>query len=197
MKKKRLGSVRVIGGKWRGTRVPVPDIDGLRPSGDRSRETLFNWLQGQIQGSRCVDLFAGSGVLGIEAASRGAAEVILVEKSRQATREIRETLRRLNAEQVSVIDGDAITWLDQCGPQSIDIVFIDPPFGKGLEVLVLERLATGDGLRNESLVYLETARDAPLLAAESGWEIIKEKLLGDVRMQLLKKNGNSLKENDA
>ena len=197
MKKKRLGSVRVIGGKWRGTRVPVPDIDGLRPSGDRSRETLFNWLQMQIPGSRCIDLFAGSGVLGIEAASRGAAEVILVEKSRQATREIRETLRRLNAEQVSVIDGDAITWLDQCGPQSIDIVFIDPPFGKGLEVLVLERLATGDGLRNESLVYLETARDAPLLAAESGWEIIKEKLLGDVRMQLLKKNGNSLKENDA
>ena len=188
MKKKRLGSVRVIGGKWRGTRVPVPDIDGLRPSGDRSRETLFNWLQKQIPGSRCVDLFAGSGVLGIEAASRGAAEVILVEKSRQATGELRETLKRLNAEQVSVIDGDAITWLDQCGPQSMDIVFIDPPFGKGLEALALERLSSGDGLKDEGLVYLETARDAPVLAAESGWEIIKEKLLGEVRMQLLKKS---------
>ena len=97
MKKRQAGTVRIIGGKWRGTRLPVVDLPGLRPSGDRSRETLFNWLQLHIHGRRCVDLFAGSGVLGLEAASRGAAEVILVEKSRTAVQNIREVLMRLKS----------------------------------------------------------------------------------------------------
>ena len=92
MKNRRKGSVRIIGGKWRGTRLSVSDLPGLRPSGDRSRETLFNWLQMHLRGTRCIDLFAGSGALGLEAASRGAAEVILIEKSRQAADGIRESL---------------------------------------------------------------------------------------------------------
>ena len=103
MKKKRTGTVRIIGGQWRGTRLSVPDLPGLRPSGDRSRETLFNWLQTHIHGARCVDLFAGSGVLGLEAASRGAADVVLVENSRQAAQDLRASLKRLNAERVEVI----------------------------------------------------------------------------------------------
>ena len=134
MKKKRTGTVRIIGGQWRGTRLPVPDLPGLRPSGDRSRETLFNWLQTHIHGARCVDLFAGSGVLGLEAASRGAAEVILVEKSKQVAQDLRTSLKRLNAERVEVIETDAINWLALCKAQSMDIMFIDPPFGTGLEV---------------------------------------------------------------
>ena len=187
MKKKRTGAVRIIGGQWRGTRLPVPDVPGLRPSGDRSRETLFNWLQMHIHGARCVDLFAGSGVLGLEAASRGAAEVILVEKSRQAAQDLRTSLKRLNARRVEVIETDAINWLALCKPQSMDIVFIDPPFGIDLEVRSLELLTAGDCVSPGGFAYVEIAREAPSIAPDSGWEIVKEKTIGEVRMQLLKK----------
>ena len=187
MKKKGTGTVRIIGGQWRGTRLPVPDLPGLRPSGDRSRETLFNWLQMHIRGARCVDLFAGSGVLGLEAASRGAAEVILVEKSRQAVQDLRTSLKRLNATHVEVIETDAINWLAHCDPQTMDIVFIDPPFGTGLETRSLELLTAGNCVSPGGFVYIETARKAPAIKPVSGWEIMKEKTLGEVRMQLLKK----------
>jgi len=187
MKKNRTGSVRIIGGKWRGTRLPVPEISGLRPSGDRGRETLFNWLQVYIHGSRCVDLFAGSGVLGLEAASRGAAEVILVEKSSQAVRVIRESLQRISAENIQIIETDALFWLSRCDPQSIDIVFIDPPFGEGLEVRAIELLAASDSVRSGGIVYIETAREAPKIEPGPGWDSLRDKTLGEVRMQLLKK----------
>jgi len=187
MKKKRPGTVRIIGGKWRGTRVPVTDLAGLRPSGDRSRETLFNWLQMHLRGSRCIDLFAGSGVLGLEAASRGAAKVTLVEKDRLAAAGIRETARRLNAEQLDVIEADAISWLARVEPKYIDIVFIDPPFGSGLERQALDTLTTHDCIKTGGLVYLETAKGEPVFSFGPEWEISREKLLGEVRMQLLKK----------
>jgi len=187
MKKKPTGTVRIIGGQWRGTRLPVPDIPGLRPSGDRSRETLFNWLQMHIHGAHCVDLFAGSGVLGLEAASRGAADVVLVENSRQAAQDLRASLKRLNAERVEVIEADAITWLANCDPQTMDIVFIDPPFGTGLETRSLELLTVGDCVSPGGFAYIETAREAPAITPVPGWEIAKEKTLGEVRMQLLKK----------
>jgi 16S rRNA (guanine(966)-N(2))-methyltransferase RsmD len=187
MKKKRPGTVRIIGGAWRGTRLSVRDLPGLRPSGDRSRETLFNWLQTHIRGARCVDLFAGSGVLGLEAASRGAAEVIMVEKSGQAAKDIRESLNRLDANQVEVVVADALEWLALVDPQSIDIVFIDPPFGTGLEVRSMELLTAGDCVGFDGFAYIETAREAPSFEPVPGWEIVKEKILGEVRMQLLKK----------
>jgi 16S rRNA (guanine966-N2)-methyltransferase len=187
MKKKRTGTVRIIGGQWRGTRLPVPDLPGLRPSGDRSRETLFNWFQMHIHGARCVDLFAGSGVLGLEAASRSAADVILVEKSRQAVQDLRESLKRLNAEHVDVIEIDAITWLAHCDPLTMDIVFIDPPFGTGLETRSLELLTAGNCVSPGGFVYIETASEAPAISPAPGWKIVKEKILGEVRMQLLKK----------
>jgi 16S rRNA (guanine966-N2)-methyltransferase len=187
MKKKRTGTVRIIGGQWRGTRLPVPDLPGLRPSGDRSRETLFNWLQMYIHGARCVDLFAGSGVLGLEAASRGAAQVTLVEKSRLAVQELRANLERLKAERVAVIETDAIAWLALCEPQSMDIILIDPPFGTGLETVSLELLTAGDCVSPGGFAYIETAREAPAIEPAPGWEIVKEKTLGEVRMQLLKK----------
>lgn len=187
MKKKAAGSVRIIGGKWRGTRLPVADVPGLRPSGDRSRETLFNWLQMQIRGADCADLFAGSGVLGLEAASRGAATVTLVEKSRQAATQISESLARLGAEHVALLETDAISWLDSCTPQSLDIVFIDPPFGSGLEQRAMDLLVAGDCVRKGGLVYVETARSAPSVTPGPGWEISREKSLGDVQMLLLKK----------
>jgi 16S rRNA (guanine966-N2)-methyltransferase len=188
MKNKKPGAVRIIGGKWRGTRVPVPDLPGLRPSGDRGRETLFNWLQMHIRGSRCADLFAGSGVLGLEAASRGAAEVILVEKSARAARVIEQSLERLNAQGVELIQTDAMAWLESCAAESLDIVFIDPPFDSGLEVRSLALLKAGNCVSANGFVYIETARNSPTFAPGSGWDIVKEKTLGEVRMVLLKKN---------
>lgn len=180
--------MRIIGGKWRGTRLPVPDLPGLRPSGDRSRETLFNWLQGDLHGACCVDLFAGSGVLGLEAASRGAAAVTLIESSRAAVSAINESVQKLDSELVQVVQGDAIKWLDQCEPQSMDIVFIDPPFSSGLESSAIELLTTRDCVKKGGLAYIETARESAPLKLRPGWETSREKLLGDVRMQLLKKN---------
>jgi 16S rRNA (guanine(966)-N(2))-methyltransferase RsmD len=187
MKKRQAGTVRIIGGKWRGTRLLVSDLPGLRPSGDRSRETLFNWLQLHISGARCVDLFAGSGVLGLEAASRGAAEVILVEKSGRAAVNIQESLMRLNSDHVEVIEDDAINWLNSCGPRSIDIVFIDPPFGLDLETRSLELLTAGDCVVPGGFAYVETDRKITALTLSPGWEMVKEKALGEVRMQILKK----------
>lgn len=195
MTKKKPGSVRIIGGSWRGTRLPVPDIVGLRPSGDRSRETLFNWLQAHVRGARCVDLFAGSGALGLEAASRGASEVTLVELAPAAAAAIRNAVKKLDAKQVRVLQADAMTWLGSCDPQSMDIVFIDPPFGMGLEVRSLELLVACDLLAPGGFAYVETAREADPVPAGPVWEIFREKTVGEVRMQLLRRNCNNFERN--
>jgi len=188
MKKNKQGTVRIIGGEWRGRRLPVPDLPGLRPSGDRCRETLFNWLQPIIRGSVCVDLFAGSGALGMEAASRGAAQVILVEKSRQLARTLRENIRQLSADRVEIVAADAQQWLQECPAEFLDIVFIDPPFGLGLETRALELIDAGNCVKPGGRIYLETARGAPAVVPGLGWEICREKTLGEVKMLLLKIN---------
>jgi 16S rRNA (guanine966-N2)-methyltransferase len=187
MKKKRPGSIRIIGGDWRGSRLPVRDLPGLRPSGDRGRETLFNWLQMHIRGAHCFDLFAGSGALGLEAVSRGAAEVTLVEKLPEAAQDIRASLARLKAENATVVETDAIAWLKSREPQSMDIVFIDPPFGTDLAVRTLELLTVGNCVVQGGLVYIETARAIAAVVPGPAWDITREKTLGEVRMLLLKK----------
>jgi 16S rRNA (guanine966-N2)-methyltransferase len=186
-KNQRPGSVRIIGGQWRGRRLPVRDLPGLRPSGDRSRETLFNWLQAHIHGAVCVDLFAGSGAIGLEAASRGASEVILVEKLKLAARDIRESLKLLNADQVKVVEADAIHWLQSCPARSIDIAFVDPPFGLHLETRVLELIHLADCIRTGGYVYVETAKDTLVPLPGPGWQAARDKTMGDVRLLLLKK----------
>ena len=185
--RKHPGSVRIIGGIWRGRKLPVRDLPGLRPSGDRCRETLFNWLQAHVHGAVCVDLFAGSGALGLEAASRGAAEVILVEKLSVAAQDLRGVLLSLNADQVTVIATNALQWLESCPARSVDIAFVDPPFGLHLETRGLELLCIGDCIRPGGFIYIETARDAVVPAPGPGWEIAREKTMGDVRLLLLKK----------
>lgn len=191
MGRKKAGTVRIIGGRWRGRRLPVPDLPGLRPSGDRSRETLFNWLAPYIHGSRCADLFAGTGVLGLEAASRGAASVVLIEKTPAAAEAIRANVDVLLAGdgggEVTVLIADALDRLRSCEPGSLDIVFVDPPFGAELESRVLELLADGDCLSPGGLVYLETARNAGGFIPGQDWSTVKEKAVGDVQMRLLKK----------
>jgi 16S rRNA (guanine966-N2)-methyltransferase len=187
MKNGKSGAVRIIGGEWRGRKLPVPDLPGLRPSGDRSRETLFNWLQPVIRGARCVDLFAGTGALGLEAASRGAAGVILLEKSRVAARAIADSVVMLRAKNVRVELADAIDWLQRADAESLDIVFVDPPFGAGLEMKAMDLLLERNSLSENGLVYVESDLREQLEIPGPGWRIQRETALGDVKMRLLKK----------
>jgi len=187
MQRKKAGSVRIIGGQWRGRRLPVPNVASLRPSGDRSRETLFNWLQPYLRMARCVDLFAGTGVLGLEAVSRGAASAVLVEQSHPAAAALCSSVELLKAEQVAVVEGEALAWLAGQAPASIDIAFVDPPFGTALAAAALQTLVESKALRPGGLVYLESARSETGPPAGPAWELLKEKLIGEVRMRLLRK----------
>jgi 16S rRNA (guanine966-N2)-methyltransferase len=189
--------VRIIAGQWRGRRLPIAPVPGLRPSGDRSRETLFNWLQPQLAGARCVDLFAGSGALGLEAASRGAAAVTLVEHNAVAADQLRENVELLKAASVRVVEDDALGWLRRQPPRSIDIVFVDPPFGSALQAATLALLAEGEHVREGGLVYVEAPRNGPVAAPAAAWLLKREKVIGEVLMQLFEIFRGELKENDA
>ena len=178
------GSVRIVGGQWRGRRLPVVDAPGLRPSGDRVRETLFNWLQGAVEGARCADLFAGTGALGFEAASRGAREVVLVERAPRVAAQLEQSAAMLGAGQVKVINGDALAWLGHRPAASLDLVFIDPPFDSDLAGQALEAISASACLSDGALVYVEALADADP-GPHAGFAESRNKRIGDVRMRLL------------
>lgn len=183
MSRRGNGQVRLIGGRWRGRRLDVVDVPGLRPSPDRLRETLFNWLAPWLPGAHCLDLFAGSGALGLEAASRGAARVTLVDSDARAVAALRAALGVLDAtETVSVVHGDALAAIRNLS-RPVDIVFIDPPFAHGGQADVLAAL--GDGaLAADARVHVESdARSAEPLAP--GYEVLRDKRFGEVRARLL------------
>jgi len=163
------GAVRIIGGEWRGRRLPVPG-DGVRPSADRVRETLFNWLQRRLPGARCLDLFAGTGVLGFEALSRGAREVLLIDSDPGVITRLEESRARLAAERAEILRYDALAWLAAAPVSPYDIVFVDPPFAAGLADEALTLLARG-WVAVDGVVYVE-APVAPTLPA--GWTILRQ-----------------------
>jgi len=175
-----MGSVRIVGGSWRGRRLPVLHRPGLRPTGDKQRETLFNWLQGVLPGARCLDLFAGSGALGLEALSRGAMHLQSVELDRGAATQLRENVAVLGAE-AAVAQSDWRRFL-RADEQFYDVVFLDPPFAKQLlgEVLprVDERLADG------AWIYVEddAAHEAPVFPAR--WQLKKERISSGTAVRL-------------
>lgn len=148
------GEVRIIGGLWKRTRLPVANLPGLRPTPDRVRETLFNWLGQDLGGWHCVDAFAGTGALGLEAASRGAATVQMVEQSGEQVARLQQLQTRLEATGVTVVRGDGVALMRRLAPGSIDLVLLDPPFGAGLEAPALQ--AATPLLREDGLVYLES-----------------------------------------
>jgi 16S rRNA (guanine966-N2)-methyltransferase len=176
------GEVRIIGGEWRGRRVPVLDAKGLRPTADRIRETLFNWLAPVIGGMRCLDLYAGTGVLGIEALSRGAAEACFVERDFTVARALEETLRRLVARDGRVVTADALRFLAG-PPQAFDLVFLDPPFGE-VALGDLCTLLDGGWLAPGARVYLEMPQAQPLPGLPPRWTVMREKTAGNVRYAL-------------
>ena len=164
----------------------MPDLPGLRPSGDRGRETLFNWLQPWVAGARCLDLFAGSGALGFEAASRGAARVDLVEVAPRAVAALKESVALLVTDIVTVHRADALTWLGRDHPGPWDLVFLDPPFDSGLAIQALAHLQEGDCVAAGGFVYVEMAKQLPELHMQPPFELYREKVMGDVRMRLFR-----------
>lgn len=154
-----LGAVRIIGGRWRGTRLPVADAAGLRPTSDRVRETLFNWLAPVLPGARVLDLFAGSGALGLEALSRGAREAVLVERDRDLAQSLRQAIERLHAASgAHVVAADALAFLRAPLQGRFDIVFVDPPFAANLWPAVFAALPPW--LADDARVYVESPPDA-------------------------------------
>ena len=149
------GEVRIIGGQWKRTRLPVAQLPGLRPTPDRVRETLFNWLGQDLAGWRCLDAFAGTGALGLEAASRGAASVLLVEQEAGLVERLNQLCQRLKASTVQVRRGDGLAALQQSAPASLDLVLLDPPFESPHYEAALK--AAARALAPQGFVYLETA----------------------------------------
>lgn len=178
------GSVRLIGGRWKRTRLAVPRIPGLRPTPDRVRETLFNWLGQELAGWRCLDAFAGTGALGLEAASRGASSVLMVERDRQLLQALRATVERLHArELVSLQQGDGLAALRSVPPASLELVFLDPPYDSGLLQPALE--AAVRALVPGGLVYAEDRH--ALRAWPAGLEAWRETRAGTVHAHLLRR----------
>ncbi len=176
---KAPGRVRIVGGAWRRRQIAVPTVADLRPTPDRVRETLFNWLGQNLDGLACLDLYAGSGVLGFEAASRGAARVLMVEKDRVALAALERSRAALGASQVSIIGADAPEWLARPG-ERFDVVFLDPPFRQNALPALLERLPAH--LVRGARVYTEGP--APIALAEP-WHEMKRARAGQVHFQLL------------
>jgi 16S rRNA (guanine966-N2)-methyltransferase len=182
-------SVRIIGGVWRGRRIHFPDLPDLRPTPDRVRETLFNWLQHSLTGTRCLDLFAGSGALGLEALSRGAAEVVFVEQFPAAARTLQEQLVRLSGEgRGRVMEMGAARFL-RTPAKAFDVAFLDPPFGKHALAEYIPMLDSGDWLKVGGLVYLENERIAGIPTLPAHWELLKSKSAGEVGYHLARVNG--------
>lgn len=184
MSRAEPGRLRIIGGRWRGRRLPVADQPGLRPTSDRVRETLFNWLAPVVEGSRVLDCFAGSGALGLEAASRGAASVVLIERSAPVAEILRANVAALSADQVEVHRADALQWLARTRSAPVDLCFLDPPFAAGLLAGTLERLIDGGWLAADALIYIETDDAAGRPELPAGWHWLREKRAGQVRYGL-------------
>ncbi len=179
-------TLRIIGGEWRSRKLEFPTADGLRPTSGMIRETLFNWLQHKVIGANILDMFSGSGALGFEALSRGAASVTMVEKDRKAAEQLKTNAQLLQTTKSWVINSDALSWAARCG-DSFDIVFLDPPFAADIAPDCLEVCKSGL-VKSEGLVYLEISRSQKLQVPEE-FEILKSKTSGSVMYQLLQRKG--------
>jgi 16S rRNA (guanine(966)-N(2))-methyltransferase RsmD len=180
------GEVRIIGGQWKRTRLKVADMPGLRPTPDRVRETLFNWLGQDLTGWVGLDAFAGTGALGLEAASRGAKQVLLIEQNAQLVTQLKASIAQLNAQTVQVIKGEGVHALQQCAPGTVDVVFIDPPFEAKLFEPALK--AAARAIAPQGFIYLEAPElwsDERLLPL--GLKVCKHLKAGAVHAHLIQK----------
>jgi 16S rRNA (guanine966-N2)-methyltransferase len=194
-------SVRIIGGGWRGRRVNFPDLPGLRPTPDRVRETLFNWLQHSIVDTRCLDLFAGSGALGLEALSRGAKAVVFVEQAQAAARGLVAELERLRGSaKARVVEMGASRFLRTLGAGNgtpnpygapFDVVFLDPPYHRDALAEFIPLIDAGDWVKTGGLLYLENEKSAGAPVLPAHWELLKSKSAGEVGYHLARVNARA------
>jgi len=188
-RKSRPGRLRIVAGKWRSRLLDIADVPGLRPTSERIRETLFNWLAPHIHGARCLDLFAGTGALGLEALSRGAGDVVFVEKSKVAANALIRNVDVLDADGADVRQLDALDWLSAPGQGAFDIVFLDPPFAADMLGDLCRLLDKASLVTGGSLVYLEDDRSRPPVDLPEGWTLVKSKTAGNVRYSLAQVEG--------
>ena len=179
--------LRIIGGEWRSRKVPFVAVEGLRPTHDRVRETLFNWLQAQVAGAHCADLFSGSGALGLEALSRGAESMLFVEQAASVATQLKANLKTLNCVRGTVANGDVLQWLKTQKPQQLlDVVFLDPPFNKGLAQETCELLESQAHLSNNAWVYVEVEKGLQW-TPPANWRCHREKTSGQVTFSLFQR----------
>jgi 16S rRNA (guanine966-N2)-methyltransferase len=186
-----MRELRIIGGRFRGRKLSFPEAPGLRPTPDRVRETLFNWLQPRIAGARCLDLFAGSGALGIEALSRGAASVCFVEADGPAVRELRAALERFGATGLAEVHLKPAQQFLATPHAAFDIVFLDPPFAAGLLGPCAADLAARGFLAPDALIYIEHAARTPLPELPAGWAPHRDGKAGEVGYHLYTARGGA------
>ncbi|MCG6347182.1 16S rRNA (guanine(966)-N(2))-methyltransferase RsmD [Vibrio fluvialis] len=180
------GQVRIISGLWRGRKLPVHDAEGLRPTTDRVKETLFNWLAQDIPHARCLDLFAGSGGLGFESASRQADKVTMLEMNPQAFAQLKTNIAALKASNIEAVNTDTLAYLKQPG-QAYDVVFIDPPFRQGLLQETVQLLEQNGWLAANAMIYIESEKELPLTELPECWQLYREKLAGQVCYRLFER----------
>ncbi len=184
----RRSEVRLIGGQWKRSKLPVADAPGLRPTPDRVRETLFNWLGQDLSGWRCLDAFAGAGALGFEAASRGADLVVLLERDRRLAASLGESKLRLKADQLRIENTDAMSWMARCPPASFELVFLDPPFDAALAepaLALASRVVVAQGF-----VYVEAGAPLqPEAVVALGFRLHRQSRAGAVHFHLLQRLG--------
>jgi len=179
------GSIRIIAGLHRGRKLPVLMAEGLRPTTDRVKETVFNWLMPFIQDSNCLDCFAGSGGLGFEALSRGASHVSLIELNKAAALQLKENQQLLKTDNITIINSDAISFI-KSNTQKFDVVFLDPPFRKGF-VEQTTQLLNENSLADNALIYIEMESEQNDQKLPLNWKLLKEKVAGQVIYRLYQK----------
>ncbi|MCE0559359.1 16S rRNA (guanine(966)-N(2))-methyltransferase RsmD [Motilimonas sp. E26] len=178
------GQIRIIAGQWRGRKFPVKDLEGLRPTTDRVKETVFNWLAMDVRDANCLDCFSGSGSLAFEALSRYASAAILIEKDKLAAKQLANNLAAVKASNGKVVCTDSITHLSKPASQQFDIVFVDPPFRKGLLEPCCEQLESNNWLSTNALIYIEREKELTNPRLPTNWQLIKDKVAGQVIYQV-------------
>ena len=182
-KQASLGSIRIISGLWRGRKLPVHDAEGLRPTTDRVKETVFNWLAQDVPRALCLDVFAGSGGLGFEAASRQAEKVTMLELNSKAFNQLKTNIATLKADNILAVQTDALAYLKQPGTAH-DVVFIDPPFHQGLVDECITLLEQNGWLSDNAMIYLETEKELDVRNVPSTWSLHRKKQAGQVAFRL-------------
>lgn len=176
--------LRIIGGQWRGRKLRFADGRGLRPTPDRVRETLFNWLMPYLPGARCLDLFTGSGALGLEALSRGASEVVLIDNNSKVISQMRDNLSLLEASNAETVQADGVKYLKQNQPATFDIVFLDPPYADKLLPECIDLLEQGNWLKDDAWIYIELPSNEALPGLPANWQWHRNKQAGQVGYHL-------------